>query len=128
MAIFTKQSAQVQEDLFRTVDGEKQVIPTEGYYIIVREERRPETSEENAIAEAQVKAGIITVSTVKYLDGIAPFNPLFQPETDKVFIYPNGYFGTSGIGDVLLGNTAEIQKKIAEKQQVFIASKIGVKR
>lgn len=134
MAIFTRRQLTTleQKELFRTVDRKNQLILTEGYYVITKKSIR---TPEEAKTEAEIGTGlepgpkpvpnkVEVIATVNYSNGVAPYNPLYDEQTDAVFIYPNGYFGTNGTGEIILEDTQTTQNLIVEKLTQFVNSKL----
>ena len=102
--------------LFTTVNQEKETILTSGTYIIAR-------------LKGQIpQKNYVEVFKSTYSQGTAPSNKIFNPDTDTVFIYPNGYFGTSGTGGVLLLPPLETVAKNNEDKTQYIVSKIQSSR
>lgn len=135
MAIFTRRQLTTaeQEDLFVTVDNNKNTLPTKGYYIIARRT----ILEQQATTEAKNDAGleprpepipvkVVVIATVDYSNGVAPYNPLYQ-KGDMLYIYPEGYFGVQSkvIGaNIVLSPTDLTQTLIIEKLTEFVNSKL----
>ena len=109
MAIFTRKeiTAIEQKPLFRTVDSKKNVLTTDGFYIIARKESTE-----------------IQIDKQNYTNGVGAYNPLFQ-DGDIVYVYPTNYFGVNCPGgDVELADTLKTQEVIMTKQKQFVASKL----
>ena len=112
MAIFTRKeiTALEQKPLFRTVDEKRNLLITDGFYIIARKESK-ESPE-------------IQIDKKDYSGGIADYNPLFQ-DGDNVYVYPTNYFGVSCPGgDVQLNNTVIKQNEIIKKRSEYVNNKI----
>ena len=135
MAIFTRRQLTTaeQEDLFVTVDDNKNTLPTKGYYIIARKTIK----EQEAKTEAEIGTGleprpepvpvkVEVIAKVDYSNGVAPYNPLYK-DGDMLYIYPEGYFGvqSKGIGaNVVLSPTNLTQARIIEQLTQFVNSKL----
>ena len=119
MPIF-KTSAAAQT-LFTTVNEKKEIILTSGTYIIGRLDRIPK---EQSDAQLVARGNYTEVFKSTYSEGTAPSNNIFKPDTDVVFIYPNGYYGTTGTGDVLLEPNLESVSKNNVIKINYIKSKI----
>lgn len=138
MELFRTRNLSLNEKpLFTTINDNKETILTSGTYIIGRLDRIAEeqlvAEKEEAVSEEGVKAqptrkNYVEVFKSTYSQGTAPTNEIFNPETDTVFIYPDGYFGTSGTGDVLLEDPFKIIEANKEKQVEYINSKIQSSR
>jgi hypothetical protein len=129
MALFRTRNLSLNaKPLFTTVNDKKETILTSGTYIIGRLDRK---TEEQLVAEKEedvkpqpIRKNYVEVFKSTYSQGTAPTNEIFNPETDTVFIYPDGYFGTSGTGDVRLENPFKIIEVNKNKQVEYINSKI----
>lgn len=111
MTLFKTRSLNLNEDpLFTTVDIQGDVLLTSGTYII---------------ASVPVKGVYVQKFKSIYKNGTAPSNEIFNPETDIIFVYPNGYFGvqTTG-GDVELEDPLIASSKYKQRQIQYVNDKI----